>query len=169
MTMLKLAPLFAAALLASACDVHIGNDANGTQSVDLNAPGNGQDGRVTIRTPGFNMSVDVPESVRAEMHADSTDGFLYPGATVGGVHVDANEGNGTVDIAFSSPDSSALVANWYRDPARGSDVHIASAARNGAAYVIAGTRRDDQHFEVRLTPRNGGGVDGRLVLTGTDN
>ena len=169
MTLLKLAPLFAGALVLGACDVHIGNDAGEDANIDINAAGNGQDGRVSIQAPGFNMSVNVPESVRAEMRADSTDGFLYPGSRVGGVHVNANEGDGVVDIAFSSPADSARIADWYRDPARGPDVHIASAAPSGGGFVISGTRRGDQHFEVRLTPRNGGGVDGRLVLTGSEH
>ena len=54
MTPIKLAPLLAAALAASACSVRIGNgQADGNATVDVSAPGNGSDARsrVTAASP----------------------------------------------------------------------------------------------------------------------
>ena len=54
---------------------------------------------------------------------------------------------------------------WYRDPARADDFTIASASRKGGVITLAGAQKDDgDPFDLSLSPRNGGGTDGRLNL-----
>ena len=59
------------------------------------------------------------------------------------------------------------IAAWYRDPARGPDVRIASTAARGEATVISGMR-DEDRFELRIAPGPDGGGQARLVLTDRD-
>jgi hypothetical protein len=173
MTIAKPAFLLAAAALGlAACDVRIGDrngNAEGNATLDVSAPDNGSDGQFTLSTPGFNLSMDLPSSVGTRIRARDSD-FIYPGARIGGVHVaagDDREDAAHVRIDFSSGDNPDRLVAWYRDPARGSDVRIASTASDGDATVLSGTHEDDR-FELRIAPRPGGGSLVRLVLTDAD-
>ncbi len=170
MTRSKLLPLAAAAALAlTACEARFGNDA---------APGNGsaagkaEEGRLSISAPGFDMKISIPEGLRREAGIDDDSGVIYPNSSFSGIHVEggrdgaAGRSEGEVELRFGSADAPDLVARWYQDPARAGDFAVATATREGAAFVIAGTTAgDDGRFQVRLSPRQGGGTDGRVVLS----
>ena len=169
MTSWKLLPLAAAAALAlPACEARFGNDAapgNGT------AEGKAEEGRLSISAPGFEMKVNIPESLRREAGIDDDSGVIYPNSRFSGIHVEGGRGgeagrhDGEVELRFASADSPDTVVRWYRDPARAADFTVSSAGREGAAFVIAGTTTDDDgQFRARLAPRPGGGTDGRVVL-----
>lgn len=167
----KLVPLVAAAALLCACEARIGNDA---PPVDENASaaGRAEEGRFTIEAPGFNMSVDIPEGILSRAQVDDEDGLIYPGATVGGLHVQGGredaggERDGEVELRFSTRDAPGQVVAWYRDPARGTDFSIQSAEGADGGFVIAGTGQPDgETFTLRISPREGGGTEARLLLT----
>jgi hypothetical protein len=165
---LRLVSPLAAALVLAGCNVHVGNGADGNASVDISAPGNAQDGRLTVQAPGFNLSMDVPAEIRGEIRADNSD-FVYPGAQVGGVHVaagGAGSDEGRVELTFTSSDGVDRVAGWYRDPSRGNDVHVNSAQASGDAMVLEGTRHGDERFTLRIEPGANGGTRGSLILSG---
>jgi hypothetical protein len=167
MNPLKLASALAAVALLGACHVRVTDNEAGNATVDISAPGNAQDGRISIQAPGFNLSMDVPEDIRGEIRADDSD-FVYPGSSIGGVHVAAgNRGpdSGRVEIGFSTDDGPDRVVAWYRDTARGADMRVESTRQEGDGFVISGTRRDDDRFTVTVHPRPGGGTDGQLILT----
>jgi hypothetical protein len=170
MTPTKLVPLLAATLAASACSVQIGNgQTDGNATVDVNTPGNGSDGSLSVRAPGFNLSMDIPASIQGEISAGDND-LVYPGARIGGVHVNAGRDHADeaiVEINYASTDGPDRIAAWYRDPARGPDVRVSSASRQGDAMLISGTHEEDR-FELRIAPRADGGSEARLVLTDTD-
>ena len=170
MTLSRLLPVVAAAVLITACEARIGNDA-GPVDENASAAGRAEEGKVTIEAPGFNMSVSIPEGIRSSAHMDEDNGLIFPGATFSGIHVqgrpeNANgENHGEVELRFTTGEGPDRVIAWYRDPARGEDFTIRSAAREGNAFVLQGTgREDDERFTLRLTGQ-GTGTEGRLVLS----
>lgn len=167
----KYLPVFAVLALLTACDVRVGNEA-GEVSENASAAGRAEEGRLTIEAPGFNMSMNIPEDIRAEGDIGDDD-LIYPGSSFGGIHVQGRrggadgKGDGEVEIRFTTNDQADRVAAWYRDPARGKeDVVVTSVEREGGGYLVQGTaRNDDGRFTVRLAPRPGGGTEGRLLVT----
>ncbi|HEX8639963.1 MAG TPA: hypothetical protein VF704_02290 [Allosphingosinicella sp.] len=164
-----IASLSLAAALLAGCEARFGNDA-APVAENATAAGRAEEGRLTVEANGFNLSIDIPASVRADARADDDSGLLYPGASLSGMHVqgspDGRRGHdGEVELRFTSADPPERVAAWYRDPARAERLTVQSARREGNAFVIAGIgRRDDERFTVRIEPRAGGGSDSRLVL-----
>ncbi len=157
-----------AALALTACEMRIGNDAPQVAE-NASAAGRAEDGKVTIEAPGFNLSIDVPEGMGSRAEVDER-GLVYPGARFAGLHVQAGreESQGRrdeVEMRLTTADAPALVAAWYRDPARAADFTVASASQEGATAVISGTgRRDGERFTVRIAARESGS-ELRLLLT----
>lgn len=171
-----LLPIAALALVLTACEAKFGNAQQAAnQSGNVSAEGKAKEGELSIHTPGFEMKINIPEGVRHEMASDGHDDLLYPGATFGGIHVEGGHDDahgrsqGQVELAYSTPDAPDIVARWYQDPARASDFRVSSATREGSGFVVAGTPKDgDGNFRVTLTPRSGGGTDGRILLSDRD-
>jgi predicted small secreted protein len=160
----------AAALVLAACQARVGNDVQpgGNGSAENKA----EEGQVSINAPGVQMKINIPEGLRREASIHDDGGLIYPGSTMSGMHIeggrDGEQGksDGQVELRFTTADGPEIVARWYRDPARAGDLTISSAGRDGAAYVFAGTRKDgDGRFRIRLAPRQGGGTDGRVLLS----
>jgi hypothetical protein len=166
-----LAPAAVAALALGACQARFGNDAGPTGNGS--AENKAQEGQVSISAPGFDMKIDIPSGLtrRGRMNDDS--GLIYPDSGMSGIHVQGGpkegESDGEVELRFTSADAPDLVARWYQDPARAAQFTIATANREGPAYVFAGaTRERGGQFRVRLSPREGGGTEGRLLLIDSD-
>ena len=167
-----LLPLAAAAALAlTACDARFGNDAEpgGNGSAENKA----QDGEVSINAPGFQMKINIPEGIRREANIRDDSGIIYPGSTMSGIHVEGGrergKSDGEVELRFTTRDAPDRVAGWYRDPARASDFTIATATREGPAYLFAGTvKNDNGGFRIHLAPGAGGGTEGRALLSDAD-
>ncbi len=164
--------LFAAAVLATGCDMKIGNDANSGSGGNVSAAGKSKEGQMSVSAPGFEMKFDIPEGLQAKAGMNDDSGLIYPNARFSGIHVEGGSDSarggstGEVELRFSSSDSPDLISRWYRDPARAADFTVASAGREGDALVLAGTRKeDDGRFSVRLSPGSNGGTDGRVVLS----
>jgi predicted small secreted protein len=168
----RLLPLVAtaAALVLTACEARFGNDveAVGNGSAENKA----EEGQVSINAPGVQMKINIPEGLRHEASIHDDNGLIYPGSTMSGMHIegghdgDQGKSEGEVELRFASTDAPDRVARWYQDPARARDFTIASAGRDGVAYLFAGTRKDgDGRFRIRLAPRRGGGTDGRVLLS----
>ena len=165
----RLLSAFAAIALLAACDVKIGEDA-GNVSANASAAGRAEEGRLTIEAPGFNMSMKIPESARADAKIDD-DKIIYPGSDFGGIHVQGKpegadgEDHGEVELRFTTADPVDRVVAWYRDPGRSGELAIASAAQQGESFVMSGTAGDERKpFTLRIGPRAGGGTEARLLL-----
>jgi len=149
----------------------MGNDAeNVAGNAAAGAAGKAEEGRVSIHAPGFDLKINIPEGIRREADMEEDNDIIYPNSTFSGMHVeggrDDSRSDGEVELAFTSVDGPDLVARWYQDPARAPSFTVATVNREGQAYVIAGTTRDDDgNFRVRLSPRQGGGTEGRVVLS----
>lgn len=168
MSVRKILPAVAALTLLGACEARFGNDA-GPVAENATASGRAEEGRLTVEAPGFNMSINIPEGIRAQANIDEDNGLVYPGSTFTGMHVQGRDGgngdgDGEVEMRFTSGDAPDRLAAWYRDPARGDRVRVASAQRQGNGFVISGTGRDGERFTVNLAPRAGGGTEARLLL-----
>ncbi|HEV2866083.1 MAG TPA: hypothetical protein VGX37_06175 [Allosphingosinicella sp.] len=159
-----------AVVLLAGCDARFGNDAAPVAD-NATAAGRAEEGRLTVEAPGLNLSINIPESVRANARVDE-DGLLYPGASLAGMHVQGRPGaeahghdEGEVELRFTTADPPQRVVAWYRDPARNDQLTVQSARRQGSAFVLSGTGRDEGRFTVTLTPGAGGGTEGRLLLS----
>ena len=156
----------AAMLVLAACQGRVGNDVQpgGNGSAENKA----EEGQVSISAPGVQMKINIPEGLRHEASIHDDGGLVYPGSTMSGMHIEGGR-EGELELRFASSAGPDTVAHWYQDPARARDFTVASAGRDGAAYVFAGTRANDHgRFRVRLAPRDGGGTDGRVLLSDDD-
>lgn len=166
----KLLCALAAAALLGACEARFGNDA-GEVADNATAAGRAEEGRLTFEANGFNMSIDIPDFVDANARTDAHGGIIYPGSDLSGMHVqgrgESRDGHprGEVELRFTHADAPERVAAWYRDPARAADLTVSSATRQGDAFLISGTvKEDNERFTLTIAPRAGGGSDTRLVL-----
>jgi hypothetical protein len=135
------------------------------------AAGKAEDGRLTVKAPGIDMSINIPEELRSAATADADTKIIPPGATIGGLHVQGQPGSGgngggEVEMTFTAAQPPEQVAAWYRDPARAADFAVSSAARQGNEIVIAANPKSDgEAFTVRLRGGANGGTEARLVIS----
>ncbi len=170
--------IFAAGVLAllSGCDVKENEKPAdrvnaGAQTAQAPAEGKAEDGRISIKGPGFDLKVNVPEGVGSSGNSENE--LLYPGSKLSGMHIEAEGATGNanarggIELRFTSSDPLEKVAAWYGDPARQDRFAVESAAREGGALVIRGSQKGNgDAFMLRLVPAGGGGTLGRMSLTG---
>lgn len=139
--------------------------------VKAGAEGKAEEGRLSIKGPGVDLAINVPDALRGRVQVDADSGVMPPGAAVSGMHVqgdggDEGGGRDSVELRFTVREAPDRVIAWYRDPARARDFAVETASREGDEAVLAGTSREGGPFTVRLRARagGGGGTEGRLVL-----
>jgi hypothetical protein len=160
--------------LLGACEMKIGKEderaeppAKVQAKPEQPAAGKAEDGRFSIKGPGFDMKINIPEEMAQRVDADGDNHLLYPGASISGMHIEASKPSSGVEMRFTTPDAPQKVAAWYRDPARADGFKIQTAKQDGEAITIAGAQNGDgDPFSVRLSPGSGGGTEGRLMLAG---
>jgi hypothetical protein len=144
----------------------------GDRQDEASAANKAEDGQISINASGVEMRIPIPEGLRRGNGPHDNDGLIYPGSTIGGMHIESGQPatsgqNGEVELRFASPDAPALVARWYHDPARAREFTLVSAGRDGDAFTFEGRKRDGNgRFRLRLSPAGDGGTDGRLLLGG---
>ena len=171
----KLPVLLGGIALLAACEGQLekggetgGEEAQGSAAAS-SASNKSEEGKLSIRAPGFDMKINIPKGLADRTDTDSE--LIYPGASLGGMHIEAGSGsagkrNSGVELRFTSSDPIDKVAAWYRDPARAGGFSTASTSREGNAIVISGTQKSDgDPFNLRLSPAAAGGTEGRLTLT----
>ena len=164
MTRINIAGLLAAVALAG-CEAKIGGK-DEAPAGNVSAEGKAEQDMVSIKAPGVDIKVDLPDSIRDSASVESDSELLYPGSKVGGVHIEAGGNDqGAVEIRFSTPDDPAKVAAWYRDAAR-THFKIDGAGREGPAYLLNGHEVDDNsRFKLRIAPA-ASGSEGILSVQG---
>ena len=172
----SLCTAFAAAALLWACDGQVRPEEPDNPVTDnqVSAEGKAEEGKISLKMPGVDMSISLPKGVADEARAERDSKLLYPGATLRGMAIAAGpgsdkSGDSEVEIRFSTPDAPDKVAAWYRDPARADGFDLDRAAKQGDSWEVTGVQKRDEHrFKLRLTPRPAGGTDGRLTVRHQD-
>ena len=171
----KLPVLLAGIALLAACEGRIeqagetGSKEAGGSAAASPASNKSEEGKLSIKAPGFDMKINIPKGLADRTDTDSE--LIYPGAALGGMHIEAGSGaagkrNSGVELRFTSSEPIDKVATWYRDPARAGGFSTASTSREGEEIVISGTQKSDgDPFHLRLSPAAAGGTEGRLTLT----
>lgn len=171
----KTLSLICALAFLSACEMKVHKDGDGEAGkgggkAAASAEGKAKEGQFSINTPGFDMKIDIPASLASHTNSDSD--VLYPGSSLSGMHIEGSKGgadgkeNAGIELRFTTPDAAEKVAAWYRDPARASTFAVAGVRREGSGLVITGSeKKDGDPFTLHLSPRSGGGTEGRLTLT----
>lgn len=168
--------LVAAAALLGACDAKFDRNAadNGSSDVPVSAEGKAEEGKISVKAPGFDLKFSLPKGMVGEAKAERDSKLLYPGAILRGMAIAAGEGRGKggdseVEIGFSTPDPLDKVVAWYRDPARAEGFSLERAKKDGDEWRVTGVQKRDGHrFKLRLSHRPGGGTDGRLTVRHRD-
>ena len=168
----SLCTTLAAAALLCACDSTIRPEEpdNELANDQVSAEGKAEEGKISLKMPGVDMTISLPKGVADEARAERDSKLLYPGSTLRGMAIAAGpdsdkSGDSEVEIRFSTEDEPAKVEAWYRDPARAEGFRLESAAREGDSILFTGIQKKDEHrFRLRVTPRPGGGSDGRLTV-----
>lgn len=162
--------LAALTALLCGCGPHEDEDENITNQ-PISAEGKAEEGKISIKAPGVDMTISVPKEVTGNARASRDSKILYPGASLAGMAIAAGEsgrnggGDTDVEMRFRTADSPDKVAAWYRDPARADGFHLDRATRDGDSWVIAGSQiRDGHPFKVRLGPGPNHGTVGRLTV-----
>jgi hypothetical protein len=166
----------AAAALLCACDGEVRPEEpdNPVVNSHVSAEGKAEEGKISLKMPGVDMTLSLPKGVADEARAERDSKLLYPGATLRGMAIAAGpdsdkSGDSEVEIRFSTPDPVDKAAAWYRDPARRDGFQLQSATQEGDSWLVTGVqKRDDHRFKLRLGPRPGGGTDGQLTVRHRD-
>lgn len=167
---------FAAAVLLGACQAKDGSDEADHVATEaaVSAEGKAAEGKISVQAPGFDLKFTLPRGMVGEAKAERDSKLLYPGAILRGMAIAAGEGRGKggdseVEIGFSTPDPIDKVVAWYRDPARAEGFSLERASKDGDDWKVTGVQKRDGHrFKLRLSPRSGGGTDGRLTVRHRD-
>ena len=164
------------AALLCACDgtVRPEEPDNVVVNESVSAEGKSEEGKISLKVPGLDMTLSLPKGVADEARAERDSKLLYPGAILRGMAVaagpeSARGGDSEVEIRFSTPDPVDKVAAWYRDPARAEGFQLQRAAKSGDAWLVTGVQKRDEHsFKLRLSPRSGEGTNGQLTIRHRD-
>ena len=174
MNRLNVYAALASAFLLCACEGKVGRDREGNAVEPVSAEGKAEEGKVSIKAPGFDLKFTLPKGMADEARAERDSKLLYPGSILRGMAIAAGpdsdkNGDSEVEIRFSTPDSPDKVAAWYRDPARADGFQLQRAKQEGDAWLVTGVQKRDEHgFKLRLSPRPGEGTNGQLTVRHRD-
>ncbi|HYJ84079.1 MAG TPA: hypothetical protein VEW26_14700 [Allosphingosinicella sp.] len=165
-----------AAALLCACDGDVRPEEPDNPVTDnrVSAEGKAEEGKISLKMPGVDMTLSLPKGVADEARAERDSKLLYPGAILRGMAVAAGpdsdkSGDSEVEIRFSTADPLDKVAAWYRDPARADGFQLERATKDGESWLVTGVQKRDEHgFRLRLTPRAGEGTNGQLTVRHRD-
>jgi hypothetical protein len=144
-----------------------------TGNEQVSAEGKAQEGRISIKAPGVDLSIAAPRELAGGLRAGRESKVIYPGSTLGGVAVAASESKGQggdtdVETRFLTADPAEKVLAWYRDPARADSFRLTRVERTRDAVLITGSLvREDHPFRIRLSQHRGG-TEGRLLVHHND-
>ena len=159
--------LFAALALA-AC-----GDSGGGTSISINASdgnmvagvdGNGQ---LAINLPGgFAGNVKLPKMTLNADNFDMNGVHLFPGSTISGMNITADDKNGKDDglvrVSFESPAAPTKVRDWFLEKlSKQAGFNITA---NGNA--LTGTTDEKQPFRLELTPDGADKSRGTIAIGG---
>ncbi|HEX8193744.1 MAG TPA: hypothetical protein VF552_12680 [Allosphingosinicella sp.] len=172
--------ILAGAAAAAGCDLPPSGESERQEAANqmaaersrAGAEGKAEEGRLSIKAPGIDIAVAVPDAVRDRARANVESEFMPPGSRVRGVHIEGDGGNlaaarDSVEIRFTAQQAPADVVAWYRDAARRPKFTISGAERAEGEQILTGTTAEGAPLRVHIAAREAG-TDGRLVLVDRD-
>lgn len=131
---------------------------------DVRIEADGKSGRVTLDTPAFDVNLELPKIELGSGNFDIDGVGLYPGSSISGVHVKADDKGGKqaahVVVTFAAPAPPDKVGAWFAQQFE--ERGVAAKAQDGR---LSGVTRDGDPFTISLTPR-GNGSAGTLEVRG---
>lgn len=158
--------LCATALLAlTACDGGSGGTSISLNSSEGNAAGSiDGNGEAMIDTPFFKGKVKLPKLKLDASDFEMNGVKLYPGSTIGAMHIDAqdrpgNAQDGRVRVTFSSPAASQTVRDWFAAKLTAADFKVQP---HGSGLI--GKTDEGQPFLLELKPIATDKADGVITI-----
>ena len=157
-------------VLLAGCGSH-GNSTVTTKATDAN--GKKVPSTLAIDTDGFKANIEVPGLELSGSHVDIGGFKLYPGSTVRGMKVTANDHDGDqthrVAFDFSSPAGPADVARHLTGQATEAGFALTSAPDASGSTVLEGSRhKSDGAEHIRFVLRGAGAqTTGTAVIDGS--
>jgi len=166
-------PAFALLLLAPLAACNGGGDGNSTtisfnvNSTDGNVTGGvDANGRASFKAPGgVEGSITLPKMRLTTDNVDLNDLHLYPGSSITGFNVDAQDGpgdhdSGKVRMTFESGAKVDTVHAWFQG-----DLAKSAASVTAQGSGFAGKTKDGNDYAIELAPA-GDKTSGTITLSG---
>ena len=140
-------------------------DAKGEGGDDVAINADGKTGDVSVKVPGFEGKMQLP-NININAEDFDIDGVkLYPGSKINGMHVNADsaKGNetGLVSFNFTSPAEPATVAAYLRKAFAEKGTTLA-----GTDTAMSGTKADGDAFAISLAAAPSGQTSGKISIDG---
>ena len=150
--------LVTALLGLAACDADVSVKHDATKE-KVAIAGDGQ-GQVKFDLPFASGNIKLPAGMMSDANFDIDGVKMYPGATVTGFNLNAEDGKSLVEIGFDAPAEPAAVRGYFLDQFKAKGIEAAQAGEG-----INGTSKDGDKFAMRFAP-NGGGTRGTVTIDG---
>ena len=157
----------------TACTARDDND-NVTASINLSGDnlngsavaitGDSDTGKMSLNVPGLEAKINLPAGVINKSNFDIDGVKLYPGSSVTGVNVDANNDTGSVRIAFDAPATPAIVTAWFAKAFADQGMTV-TASDTG----LAGSDKDGSPFAIALAPKGDTATAGTIMMRDKDS
>lgn len=145
--------------LLAGCDAEVTTKQDTSEKV---ASSSAADGQVRFDLPFAKGNIKLPAGMMSSADFDIDGVKMYPGATVTGFNVDAENGRALVDIAFAAPAAPDAVRDYFLEQFKAKGV---DARADGQG--ISGTSKDGDRFTMTFAP-DGGGSNGDIRIDAQD-
>ena len=122
----------------------------------------GEKGKFAMSLPGFDLKMDLPQSMLDKSDFEIDGVKLYPGSTITAMAIakPKSGGEANVDIGFVSPADPAAVRAYF---VKEFGDRLEPSTAGGA---LSGETSDGDIFTIKLAPAAGGGSTGTLRING---
>lgn len=141
--------------LLAACDAEVTSKQDSAEKVAISGAA---DGEVKFDLPFAKGSVKLPAAMMKSADFDIDGVKMYPGASVSGFNVDAQDGKALVDIAFTAPAAPDAVRGYFLEQFKAKGV---DAKADGQG--ISGTSKDGDLFTMNFAA-DGAGTKGEIRI-----
>jgi len=149
--------LIAAALLGlTACDADVTAKHDATK--EKVAITGDAEGKLKFDLPFASGQIKLPQAMMKSADFDIDGVKMYPGATISGFNVNAEDGRALVNIAYNAPAAPDAVRGYFLQQFKDKGVD-ARESREG----IEGKSKDGDRFTMTFTP-DGGATKGSVVI-----
>ncbi len=169
-----LVPIAGAALLLAGCSVRTHDDGKDS-SASITIGNGGGDGAsdtrsVSISAPGFSAKMDMPNLDLGSGSMQIEDMKVYPGTKIEGVQITGKpgsgaDGDGNVEMGFTTPAGVGEVIAWYRDQAQKTGWTIVQPTPGHQFEATKQAGHGPARFALQIAA-NETGSGGRFTVTG---